>query len=491
MPKIHPACVGAHAREHPSVISEQICGGPRPDSLRHHSFAVEFDDIFAAPCSDEAGESSRMAPLVAAFRSAACLRGACESLQFFCVVVVLSAFSFGFIAFFFGIFIRLERSHLSDSGVDIGNWTACPTNADVTRLGQVLSYSTVRAQVSLPKHYEVALMATLISYLCAQSCVVACQVGLFGFALAVIATPLYLHPSCVGSDALPNFVDPIFSMSMTLAMVGRLSWSCIRARASTVGLASRYPGIVFAVCITATFTFNSIVVNLSPAAMGLTPTAVVTIGYIIARGVGLLARLCIKGIELPLLGSWSIFFAYDVSVATALRRYMIGLIDGDTAMAAILATAVVELLLNGMSVVLAVLTFNNLLPRSQEDATVHMNLFFASMVSDMLSEQIALHSCLGYALFADPLIFNIGEKRSASVIVRNWVMSTCVEWVVDGACIWGIILILPVSFRRMVARATNSTVMLVFAICATVHPHLIGLHNILDVRRYICDPNIG
>ncbi|CAK0821403.1 unnamed protein product, partial [Prorocentrum cordatum] len=203
------------------------------------------------------------------------------------------------------------------------------------------------------------------------------------------------------------------------------------------------------------------------------PGSGISIGYIIARGAGLVMRLCMKGIDVPPLGGWSRFFGYDVSISTTLRRYMIGLIDGDDATVAILATAMLELLLNGISVLLAVYTFNKHTPQSQDVAMVHVDVFLGSIVSEMLSEHIALHSCLSYALFAEPRIYSIGEIRSAKVIVSNWVMSFVVELIVDGVCIWSIVLMLSNSLNGLVTRVRTSTIMLIFSLCATIHLHFI------------------
>ncbi|CAK0853864.1 unnamed protein product [Prorocentrum cordatum] len=153
-------------------------------------------------------------------------------------------------------------------------------------------------------------------------------------------------------------------------------------------------------------------------------------------------------------------------------------------MAAVLTTAGVELFLNGAAVLFAVRTFNKSLPTCPGVAMMHMNVFLSSIVSDMLSEQIAIHSCLSYAVFVDPRIFSIGQSRSAEVSFRNWVAASVVELFVDAACIWSVALMLPISFGGMVSWARKSPAMMVFSVCATVYPHLIGLHNFLDQDRY-------
>jgi len=494
MPKIQPECVGAHTDSYANRNSNKLSAEShhdRTDNSRRRHCAFDFDDLFAVPRVEGDDETRRYAPIVVALQSAACSRGARDSLQMFHVAVVLSALSFGFVAFFFGVILHAERIGIPDGDIDINDWISCSTNASVTRLGQVLSYNTVRAKVSLPKFFEVALICTLLTYLNSQSCSVACQMGLFGFGLAAIATPIFMRPSSIGSDPLPKWVDVPFTLAIVFAMLGRLSWNCVRAKVSAPGLASRYPRLVFLGSLTAMYVFNAIVVNLSPGAMGLTPAGVIAITYVIARTFGLMARFFLKGIELPLLGNWAFCFLYDVSVATSLRRYLIGFIDGDAALAAIMTTAFGEVLINSMSMILAVRTFNKLHAHSLDLAMMHMNVCFASIASDMLSEHVALHSCFGYALFADPRMLNIGRIRGVEVVLRNWLISFCVELLVDGICVWSMILMLPVSFSGMVTSARRSTIMLVFGICATVHPHLIGLQNIVDQDRYICDPNTG
>eukprot|EP00959_Pyramimonas_sp_CCMP1952_P419768 8792519-Pyramimonas_sp.AAC.1 len=62
------------------------------------------------------------------------------------VSIVLSTLSFGFAVFFVGVILHAGRIGIPDGDINIDDWISCSTNSSVTRLGQVLSYNTVRAK---------------------------------------------------------------------------------------------------------------------------------------------------------------------------------------------------------------------------------------------------------------------------------------------------------------------------------------------------------
>jgi len=497
MTKVHPPCDAKHDLESATVASLRLPREVHAVGSKHSSHTLEFTDICSATAAG-AGEvkGNNTASVVAiSFHREACLLGARETFRFFVVVTLLSVLSFGFTALFFGCYLGLEQFDSSAGDMAVGDWAACLTNTSVTRLGQVISYNTARAKVSLPKLYECGVIVILMAFLCAarharQACKAVWHVGLFVFGLVACATPLYVQPGFFGIDALPTSVDPIVAMSMCLFMVGRLSWGCIRARDSTRGFVSRHPGLVFCICVLAIFSFNGIVVSRPLRGLGLTSTVLVITCYIVARGLGFLARFLMKGIDLPLLGSWSLFFAYDVSIAIALRRYMMNLTDYSVATAVIVTSGAVELFFNLTYMLVAAHVLNLYFSRDPHSVVIQIDTIFASIVSDMISEQIALHSCLGYALFSDEGMLDIASGQSREASLRNWFLSTCVESIVDGVCVWLIVIILPGSFGRVVSTAWRSPVMLVFTLCSTMHPHLIGLHSLLDPGRFTCSPGV-
>mmetsp|Transcript_4983 Transcript_4983/g.16051 ORF Transcript_4983/g.16051 Transcript_4983/m.16051 type:complete len:131 (-) Transcript_4983:150-542(-) len=125
----------------------------------------------------------------------------------------------------------------------------------------------------------------------------------------------------------------------------------------------------------------------------------------------------------------------------------------------------------------------------QEQACVQINLFFTSIVSELIAEHVALHSLVGYHLFLDPRILSL-KLLDKTPLFAAWLVSFCVELITDITTMVPMLGFLPVSMSDFM-RGQSILPAVLFLLCASTHAHLIGLHSYLDQDRYLCDSHVN
>eukprot|EP00415_Alexandrium_ostenfeldii_P001479 UN1479 len=277
-----------------------------------------------------------------------------------------------------------------------------------------------------------------------------------------------------------------------MVLFAALLWAAavVRPRRSSHSLVALCPKAGFVLTFVMLFLSQAAMTSLLPVVKELrvSPAIVGAVFHIGFRALSMMARLVFRNLQLPLVVYSLVCFACDTTMLIALRRYWLALPSFHDAVTAVFTNAGMELFCNFTSGAMAVYNYNDLVSRGRtEIAVVYINMCCTAIVSQVIAEHVAIHSCFAYELYVDTRVFAASVQAEKANVVAAWGLSLLVEVVVDGFSLLPIVLLFPVSFRGLLFKLFNGWPAVLNVACCCAHPHFIGLHTYVHRARFFCD----
>mmetsp|Transcript_30311 Transcript_30311/g.94091 ORF Transcript_30311/g.94091 Transcript_30311/m.94091 type:complete len:277 (-) Transcript_30311:19-849(-) len=276
---------------------------------------------------------------------------------------------------------------------------------------------------------------------------------------------------------------------MAMMMFGILAYSVIRARPLATSIVARFPRLAFFAGLVLLNSVSAVLVNMLSELKDrqANPAMVVCIAVFFIRGSGFAVRYIFRSINVPLVACFALLFTYETGFVLSLRRYWFDQPTLQDVVLAAMTSSGLELICNCFSSAYAVLTYNDFMRRGlPEMASAHANVFFTSVLSELIAEHVALHSLVGYHIFLDPRVLSLSVQTDKTKVFKAWLVSFFAELATDFITMVPMLGFLPIGLS-ISRRGLPFLPMVMFLLCAPAHAHLLGLHSYLDQRRYFCD----
>lgn len=456
----------------------------------------EDDDIDTVELLDivpgEEGDEQEPSPITFALQPGAALHLAKESALLLVVTALLSSASFGFISLYF-LLILSWPSAWSELPAGYASWTSCLPNATrpaATALGQALPYNMVRALISVPYILEFAFLVTVIGGAISRWHLRAATIsGLVTFCMALLAVTTYIGADGLDIHAMPVVADQVVTGAMVVLVGMTQTFLFVRRRRSYTGIVARCPKLFFLAAFFGLFVTQTLLSTLLVAMenRGASPSIVVCTLIAVSRLVGFLARHVFLGLNLPVIGCFSVLFIYQTASALVARRYWLALPGLEDVGLAAGISAVLNVAFNVTAATYAFFSYNSLVGKGRfELAGVQFNIFFTGIIGDLIAEHVGLHSGLAYSLYLDPRILRIHAQSVGDRAVEAWALSFAVELAVDVLLLVPLLCFLPARAGMLFRKHLRSMTVVTILICSCVHAHLAGLNLHLQADRFFC-----
>lgn len=463
---------------------------PQLQVANEDSEAVEFHDIIPGGLGDQGHDFGATA---FSLQPRAALEVVKECIRLMFLTAFLSLASFGFVAFYF-LCVLPWPSTQSELPAGYDTWSSCHANSTgpaVTALGHVLPYNKARVLVSVPKLFDVAVVVTLLGGAVSRWQPLASGInGALVWAIALLATPVYVFADDLGFRALPMTLDPVLTMSMVVVLCLTQSLMTVRRRPSSTGIVSRYPQLFYIMALMIAFGTQAVLVNVLAilSRRNVSPGIVVFISVVFARSCSFLARWIFRSLTLPFGACLSLLFVYEVAMILSLRRYWLSLPGLRDVAQAAGVSAVLEIACTLATEFHAFRSYKRFARKGQmEMARVQIYISFTGIICDVIAEHVALHGGLGYNLFLDRRILSMETQPDRNQAIEAWALSFVVELVVDVLLVVPLLCFVPVSTNALFWKRLRSISVFSILLVSCAHAHLVGLHGYLEKARYLCD----